>query len=314
MAKTNLKLKSLGDLSKLQTTTAAHAVKRLAPQHDVTTHKGAVLWLKEMLRRGETERFMAEQVLTAYLARQLLELNEGNRRISKSTVATYVKALKDGAFNTMNGESIHISSCGLLNSGQHRLHAALESGVEIPWVFQFGVPREGRMTIDQPKVRSVADFLSMKDLADGHIIGAVAKMLHQWRVEGTICAFNKYKPGLSEIADFAAANYSKLAQSAMLIPRSGATLVGGTSTLAFIHVICAELDMELATDYVTRLVRGVDLEDGSPILAVRRRFASRDLNRRSDRIELLVRGWNALREKRKVASFSVGRYGIPPLV
>lgn len=268
-------------------------------------------WLRAMLARGQTERFTVEALMTSELARLLLERNEGNRRIAKTKVASLAHTMKLGKFNALNGETIQISKCGHLNNGQHRLHAVLDSGVEQPFTLMFGLDREARLTVDQARGRTVADFLAMRDLPDGYLVSAVALMLYQWRNFRKVSTDAGYRISMSDLADYAEANYDQISQSVRIVPRAGAGLVGGVPVLAFAHAIFGEIDMEMATDYITRLVQGHELERGSPLLAVRNRFLRRDLTRRADRFELLVRGWNTMREGKQAASFTVARYGIP---
>jgi hypothetical protein len=270
--------------------------------------------LRAQLLRGQKERFTVETKLTAELARLLLESNDGNRRIAKSKVASLAHTMKLGKFNALNGETIQLSKCGHLNNGQHRLHAVLESGVEQIFTLSFGLERDARFTVDQARGRTVADFLSMHDLPDSHQVSAVALMLYQWRNFRKVSTDSSYRVSMSDLADYAQANYDQISQSVRIVPRAGAQLVGGVPILAFAHAVFGEIDMEMAADYITRLVQGHELAKGSPLLAVRNRFMQRNLPRRIDRFELLARGWNAMREGREVASFSVARYGVPQLI
>ncbi len=73
---------------------------------------------------------MARIKMTVERAKQLLENNDHNRKITQSRVLEYAKEMTNGLW-LYNGESIIVSESGKLLDGQHRLLAIIESGVEI---------------------------------------------------------------------------------------------------------------------------------------------------------------------------------------
>ena len=306
MAKTQAatKLKSFSDIGIVAAPPASRVVTA-----QVKSAEGAKQWLDTQIRHGKSEIFAIKQTLTESLARELLSpaRNPDNRTVLKGTVNLYKKAMEAGHFDSMNGESIHISQDGLLNNGQHRLEARLLAGTDLPFLFTFGLSRNARKTVDQARNRTAKDFLAMNGYADGAAIASVALMLYQWRTKQKISIHSDDRIGVSETAAYAEENYQQIAQSVRLIPRVGSSSTGGLPVLSFMHLICAEKSLEVATDFFTRLVNGNDLPKDSAILALSVRLRRRERLTRAERVELMLRAWNAHREKRQMTVIPIHR-------
>jgi hypothetical protein len=300
MAKTQLK--SFADLG-------VYTPPARTPIAQIRSQEGARAWLDTQLKRGRSEIFSIKQTLTEALARELLspDRNPDNRTVQKGTVNIYKKAMVAGHFDSLNGESIHVSVEGLLNDGQHRLEVRLLAGIELPFLFTFGVSRSARRTIDQGRNRTAKDFLTMNGYAEGAAIASVALMLWQWRLKQKVSIHSDERIGVSEIAEYAENHYQQISSSVRLIPRAGSASTGGLPVLAFMHLICAEKDLETATDFFTRLVNGNDLPKDSAILALSVRLRRRERLSRAERVELMLRAWNAHREKRSMTVIPIHR-------
>jgi hypothetical protein len=288
-----------------------HAVKRLPP--GVDTYAGAKAWLDNQIEKSKDGIFTVEQTLTAPLARLLLDMNLDNRRASKWTVKNYARQMRDGNFE-VNGQAIIISVCGNLNDGQHRLLSALEADVELSMLFTFGVKRDTRKTLDQGRRRTAADFLTMDGEEATIAAAGVAHLLWQWRTLGEIKRQPETRPAASEIAKYAEANIDQIRNSLRVTPRKGSTIVGGFPVLPFCHAIFGEIDMEQATDFITRLVNGHNIKENSGLMSVRRSFMRRERLTKAERVELIVRAWNADREDREITgSLPIHRKTVLPV-
>lgn len=302
-AATATKLKSFSEIgvfngAKKPTTAMAASVK---------TTDGARAWLAAQIKRGQTEVFSIQQVLTEPLARELLtdERNPDNRPIRKMTVTEYKNQMEKGKFDSLNGDAIHISKEGLLNNGQHRLEASILAGKDLTFLFTFGLAREGRRTTDQGRNRTAKDFLSMDGYQEGQTVASVGLMLYQWRSKKRISQHSDDRLGISEIAEYAEKHYDQIFQSVRIIPRAGTQLTGGLPVLAFCHLICAEKDLVAANDFFTRLVNGNDLPRESAILTLSLKLRRRERLKRGERIELIIRAWNAHRSGRAMAQIPI---------
>lgn len=295
-------------------------VKPKAAFNDLTTttRDGAVQWLEANIRRARDDgAFVVDEILTAALARELLDRNPENRPIVAAIVSEMACAMGAGqgqdGFYGMNGETIKISVCGLLNDGQHRCHAKLASGADIRTRFMFGLPREARMTVDQGRTRRASDYLSMSGHECAAGVAAIAQVLWYWENKGTLKRADSThghgraggRLGPSKKAEYAAKNYDRIKRSYDAIPKSGCGLLGGSALIGFAHVLFAEKSFAAATDFVERLVRGTDLSERSPILVCRERLLSGSRLHRHERWELILRAWNAWRENREVTTLPV---------
>jgi hypothetical protein len=73
---------------------------------------------------------MARKLITPEMAKNILENNSHNRKISKSRVAKFKEEILNGYW-LYNGESIVVSETGRLLDGQHRLLACVEANTAI---------------------------------------------------------------------------------------------------------------------------------------------------------------------------------------
>jgi hypothetical protein len=284
----------------------------------LTTRDGAVQWLEANIRRARDEGvIVVEEILSAAIARELLDRNPENRPVSAVTVAEMANAMRvdngPAGFNGMNGETIKISACGLLNDGQHRCHARLDANVDIRTRFMFGLPREARLTIDQGKLRRAGDYLAIEGFENGSQAAMIAVLLYYWRTRGTIKkphgglvgGKTLARPGASKVSEYAKENYVQIRRTLDVVPREGCGQLGGFAMIGFAHLVFGEKDFGAATDFIERLVKGTDLSERSPILVCRQRLLSGTRLRREERWELILRAWNAYRENRELAYLAV---------
>jgi hypothetical protein len=284
----------------------------------VSTTDGAQRWFEAMRRRARREGvFVVEEFLTPALARFLLDNNPQNRPVGRRKVEEMAEDMRHGRFDSLNGQTFHISICGLLNDGQHRLHAKLESAAaDIKFRFMFGLPREARLTIDQGRPRTAGDYLGMSNHSQGAAAAAVATLLHGWETEGAVRGKgggSVNRLSRSEIADYARKHYAQIRASLDAIERRpGIGALGGLGLIAFCHLVLAEKHFAGATDFINRLVSGAELEDLSPINTLRRRLTTDRRLRREEKFELIMRAWNAWRRNEKPKTLVINKR-IPPI-
>jgi hypothetical protein len=112
----------------------------------------------------------------AELATAVLEMNTGNRRINRRKLQQLVGQMKSGEFEN-TGEPIIISEDGVLNNGQHRLLAVVESGAILDMDVRFGVPRKAFSKTDTGTPRSGADILTIKGVGSGSQVSSTVRLL-----------------------------------------------------------------------------------------------------------------------------------------
>jgi hypothetical protein len=109
-------------------------------------------------------------------AEAVLGYNTGNRRIARRKLERLAGQLTRGEFvNT--GEPIIMSREGVLNDGQHRLQAIVDSDAEIDLDVRFGVPRHAFTKTDTGAARTGADILSIRGIAHGAQVAQTVRLL-----------------------------------------------------------------------------------------------------------------------------------------
>lgn len=261
--------------------------------HTVSDTARAAQWLDEMGAKPGVHTVVAD--LTPAVAAVLLERNPANRAIKPTKVQDYAKDMKHGSWE-FNGEPIIIATDGLLNDGQHRCAAVMESRTAVKVIFVFGVPRDTRYTLDQGANRLSGDYLAMQGHSNTNNLAAVAKCLWQWRTYGFLTGNGSYSPTRSEVLEVVEQNPG-IIKSFNFVDRKNARQMGSPSVLGFCHFAFKSVSNDInANFFMDALIDGTELKSGDPILTVRNRLIlDRKALRVSDRAELLFRAWNAHR-------------------
>lgn len=195
--------------------------------------------------RDREEPFAVAMTITPEVAARLLARNEGNRPVSKRKILEYTADLRAGRFAGMNGETIIISREGLLNNGQHRLLAIIESSTALRTLVVFGAERSTIETLDLGKRRTIPDFLGMFDYPHPKVFAAAANIGHAFdhgqlrgtdteetpMLHGNARASMKFVTP-AELLDYAEKNYTAIAWSVEAIKHEGVTDLGGRPRLA----------------------------------------------------------------------------------
>lgn len=93
-------------------------------------------------------------------AEDLLQNNEGNRKVSPMTLARYAATMRNGDWQ-VSPEPLIFSPAGRLLNGQHRLRAVIASGVPQAFLCVFSVPESVFAVLDRGKPRTVAQAYNL---------------------------------------------------------------------------------------------------------------------------------------------------------
>lgn len=103
-----------------------------------------------------------EVKVTPELAQKWLsEVNASNRSLSHHSVKRYAADMSSGNWMRTHQNAIAFYEDGDLADGQHRLAAVVRSGVTLPMMVAYGLPREASKTIDQGRARKMSDVLTI---------------------------------------------------------------------------------------------------------------------------------------------------------
>lgn len=273
--------------------------------------KKASDWLNLKVKQAGSGVTSEVVSLTPALARVLLNRNAGNRKINEVAASSYARDMKNSAW-VFNGEPIIISKDGMLNDGQHRCEAVVRADVEISVIMVFGVERDTRTTLDQGRIRTVGDYLSMDGYANTAQLGSAASMVWQFIKRSRFATGSADRPTKGEIISFISEN-DNLVDSLNFCSRKGVASVGGISLVAATHwIIAQKAGRKPADDFIIALVDGAALVLGNPVLYARNRLINeRGRLRANDKAELIFRAWNAHRRGVQVKVIQIGGGKLP---
>ena len=122
---------------------------------------------------------MISGLVTPDVARWLLTLNTGNRKLNRSGdgVKRFVKLLRTGKW-LLTGEPVIVSSEGIINDGQHRLHAIVDAGMPGHLDIRFGIDRSAFVATNTGVRRSIGQVLGIAGRPYGPMQGSVARFLY----------------------------------------------------------------------------------------------------------------------------------------
>ena len=148
---------------------------------DSTVNPRAELMNAEQLREAVAGFYGTKTlVFDKALAESLLEMNTGNRRTNGRKLAQLVTQMKAGTFEN-TGEPLIVSAEGVLNDGQHRLLAVVESDVVIDMDVRFGIPRKTFAKTDTGSGRSGGDVLAIRGVAGSAAVAPALRLLILFR-------------------------------------------------------------------------------------------------------------------------------------
>ena len=202
------------------------------------------------------------------MARELLATSEGNRSIKSAKVASYARDIKAGKW-VLNGETIIISSKGVLLDGHHRLKACLVADTSFQAIICRGVDDKTSInTIDMGSSRNVQDVLHFNGYKDTKQIAAIVGVLMSLEAgrphsanassQEYLAYLNRY-PFIPE----AAHNIQKFRLHGVQTPCGAIDVIGHYSDLR-----------EEADDFIEIMKKGYNSRPGNPAHILREKIIS----------------------------------------
>lgn len=132
--------------------------------------------------------WMRWMYITPKIAGILLEdINTGNRKLSEDQGYRYAAIILDGKWQ-MTHQGMAVDVEGVLQDGQHRLYGVQLAGdtdpdIKVPFPVFVGMPKDNFKAIDEGRVRSAAQMLSMKGVGASTTVVAVMRTIGAWESE-----------------------------------------------------------------------------------------------------------------------------------
>lgn len=275
----------------------------------VSEARRAKAWIADRVEKSKQGIFSEEVVLTPLLAELLLDGNPANRSIREGRVFEFATDIANGDWE-LNGEAIIIADTGELNDGQHRCRAVIMAGKAIKTLITFGVRRASRLTVDVGSARTAGDFLGMDGHKNANVVAAACSMLWQYERFDYVHNAGTYRPTKVQIRH-TFEQHPGIAASIDAIPRTGSVVGRSWALLAFCHYVMSRKNAAAADHFIMRLALGDGLTRGDPIYHAREKLLMSDSRLRiGERVEIILRTWNASRQNRKVTKCApvVGSY------
>jgi hypothetical protein len=237
--------------------------------------------------------------VTPEMARAWLEKNTHNRVLARKNVDQLAGAIRRGEWS-MNGESVKFSASGMLLDGQHRLAAVVTAKQPIVTLVVRGLDRAAQETIDTGKKRTLPDVLKLRGEQYATILAAALNVVHRIRggqMNRGAAAYPTAQQALALLEQHptirAHIKTGRYLNDRLRYP------AGLGCGLAYLFHQDAPAD---ADSFLTSLITGERLAEGSPILLLRRqleRRAMRPTHDERERMEVVaawtIKGWNAWR-------------------
>lgn len=239
----------------------------------------------------------AEVILvTPEMAERWLNNNPDNRREHAPTVARIRKSILSGEWR-LNGETIKIQVNGSILDGQHRLRAILESGIAVQSLVVTGLPRECFDTIDQGKSRSIADCLSVDNVAHYTTVASALRWILKIRRKAV---YARNDITTSEAITFFA-DHPLVMRSVNYVMEYQVSSLLANGAAASLHYEMQSRDVVLADDMFKRLGLGCDLEVLQPTHTLREKLlrAARMKAERvftHEKMAWAIKAWNLERQ------------------
>jgi hypothetical protein len=232
-------------------------------------------------------------------ANQLLSQNKRNRALNQNHVMYLAREMSEGRWEA-NGESIKLNGSELLD-GQHRLAAIKLSGITVPILVVSGIEKDAYTTIDTGRARTPSDALKMAGEKHTTRLGAAIKIVEQIE-SGALTTKYAKRSSHGELFD--------VLESHPDLRKSASKFVDGKKLLppaviVALHYYFSKKDQGEADEFFQKLLSGIGLVEGSPILTLREKLIRNAASpAKYDRDSLLVftiMAWNGWRRGDKMA-------------
>lgn len=250
-------------------------------------------------------------------AREMLRKNVRNRPLSSYHIYQLKKEMESGRWE-FNGESMKWSVDGTLLDGQHRLTALSQlpdSFGSIPILMVTGLPNDVQATMDQGKVRSAADQMTLSGLAphDPAVVAAAIRIYVLWSEKSLFLDSTKSRATNTQVVAWASENPFELNLLSEIVKHKLRRVKCRPSVTAAAMLIFHLIDPDDAKRFMHSLVTGENLAAGDPVLTLRDRLdrLKEERRRLSDRdlLAFFFMAWNAWRGGRKLTRLQGPRSG-----
>lgn len=222
---------------------------------------------------------IAVETITPERARQILTDSEHviQRAVSQKRVQRFAHAMREGQWMVTH-QGIAFDPDGFLIDGQHRLWGVIASKRHVEMTVAYDVPRSTFVSIDTGSARTPADVVKMAGYGQANQLSAASRMLLGYDdVVGTASlvhtAINRVTT--EDVIELLESPRGQLLIDTLPKAMQISTSMGKNGlrtwvTAALVVIRESGVSDELYVEFTDRLIDGVMLGSGSPLLAFRR--------------------------------------------
>lgn len=250
--------------------------------------------------RNTLEVVMVE--ISPQVAGELLAMSRGNRKLRDSKVRKYTEQFRSGQHTVWSGPVI--SKTGRLLDWHHRLTALQKSGATITAPVTMGAEDRALEFMDSTEAsRSGANKLEFLGEKNSYALSAALTIVNSY-LNGQMAKGRTESP--DEVGEFLR-QHPRVRDSVSFCRGLTASRVTHTGDFIGLHYLFSKVDGDLANRFIVATNTGAGLEDGNPVLLLRRRLletapSAEDIRFRSSkrlnhvyRAALIIKAWEHLR-------------------
>lgn len=241
--------------------------------------------------------------VTPRIAKQLLEMNTRNRKISPTNLAKVSLQMQRDEWQ-LNGEAIKVAKDGRILDGQHRLQAAVDTDTTFPTLIVYGLKNTAQDTMDTGKSRSLADVLFIHGYKNTNRLAAIVVAIMRAEKGGLRQGVRTESSNSISITNKQALTRLEIEPtladiSHVVHPAAKAGVPGRLAGLLYYEF--SKISGEDTEDFFARLASGIGLDRGDPILALRDHLTRlrSESHRKPTQIYIaavIIKAWNKYRE------------------
>jgi hypothetical protein len=239
-------------------------------------------------------------------AEEMLRKNKHNRPIVNSAFERMSRDIKEGNWR-LTGDTIKFDPMGGLIDGQHRLWACIEAGVPFESFVAYGVSADAFDVIDTGMKRSVGALLSIRKETNTANLAAVSALVWKYK--------HKYLQKAAPVRPTSRESFKTLDDNPAIreacIEAKKVRHLVSQAVAGFVFWATSQKDSAQTLEFFEKLATGENLLQGDPILALRERLIKNKTSigkmRQRELVILMLKAWNAHREKRKIRHIQVMR-------
>lgn len=241
--------------------------------------------------------------VTPRLAKQLLDHNTNNRKVSKANLEKIKASMLESEWE-LNGEAIKIAQNGRILDGQHRLQASVETDTTFSTFIVYGLKNTAQDTMGTGKSRSLADVLSIHGYKNTNRLAAIVVAIMRAEKGGLRQGVRTESSNSISITNKQALTRLEIEPtladiSHVVHPAVKAGMPGRLAGLLYYEF--SKISGEDTEDFFARLASGIGLDRGDPILTLRDHLTRlrSESHRKPTQIYIaavIIKAWNKYRE------------------